>query len=105
MDSAGAAVLNRAHEVILTAVVVLVVPRVQMAVISITGSLGLGSNSVVQYTDRRLFSGNTKDTPFMTASSPTDFNTTHSSNGQTQKTKLSRREIIGIKINLCCLWF
>ena len=51
---------NRMHDAILTAIDKVVIPRVQMAVKSITGSTGLGTNSEVQNPDRRDFLGNNK---------------------------------------------
>ena len=47
VDSAVIAVENRMHDAILTAVNDGVIPRVEMAVISITGSSGNGPNSIV----------------------------------------------------------
>ena len=51
-----------------------VIPRVEMAVRSITGSSGSGPNSIVQNPDRRYFKGNTENTPLRSASSRLDLN-------------------------------
>ena len=68
------AVNNRVHDVILTAMDNLVIPRVVLAVRSITGSSGHGPKSVVQYPDQENSSGNMENTPLMTASSRIDTN-------------------------------
>ena len=52
----------------------LVLPRIEMAVRSITGSSGHEPNSVVQNPDQLNFSGNTENTPLMMASNRTDLN-------------------------------
>ena len=51
-----------------------VIPRVEMAVRSVTGSSGSGPNSIVQNPDRRDFTGNTEKTPLRSASSRLDSN-------------------------------
>ena len=60
---------NRMHGAILTAMDKVVLPRVEMAVTSITGSSGHRPNSEVQNPDRRDFLGNAGNTPLMSASS------------------------------------
>ena len=46
-----------------------IIPRVDMAVKSIAGASREGPNSVVQNPDRRVFTGNTGNTPPRSASS------------------------------------
>ena len=55
-----------------------VVPRVEMAMISTTGSSGHGPNRKFQNPDQQDFPGDTENTPLMTASSRTDINNNHS---------------------------
>ena len=74
VDSAVIAVENRMHDVILTAMNDMVIPRVEMAVRSITGSSGNRPNSIGQNPDRRDFTGNTKTTPLRSTSSQLDLN-------------------------------
>ena len=65
------------HDAILTAINYVVLPRVEMAVRSITGSSGNGpnsTNSIVQHPDRRDFTRNTENTPLRSASSRLDLN-------------------------------
>ena len=50
---------NRMHDAILTAMGNVVIPRVEVAVRSITGSSGQGPSGVVQNADRTDFTGNT----------------------------------------------
>ena len=57
-DNALTAVENRFHEAILPSMDNLVIPRVETAVRSITGSSGRGPNSVAHNHDQRDFSGN-----------------------------------------------
>ena len=52
----------------------LVIPGVEMAMRSITGSSGRGPNSVVQNTDQRDFSGTMENSPPMTTSGRVDLN-------------------------------
>ena len=61
-------IANRMHDAVLAAMDNMVIPRVQMAMRSITESLGRGSISVVQNRDQKDFTGNTENTPLMTAS-------------------------------------
>ena len=63
---------NRMHDAILTAMDNVVIPRVEMAVRSITGSSGHGTNSVVQNPDKKDFIGNTENIPLKSASSQLD---------------------------------
>ena len=62
------------HDTILTAMDNVVIARVEMAMRSITGSSRHGPNSVVQNSDRGDFTGNTENTPLMSASSRLDLN-------------------------------
>ena len=72
VDSAVMAVENRMHDAILTAVNDVVIPRVEMAVISSTGSSRNGPNSIVHNPEWRNFTGNTENTPLKSASSRLD---------------------------------
>ena len=60
------------HDAILTAIDIVVVPRVEMTVKSITGSTGRRPNIEVQICDRRDFLGIVWNTPLMSASSRLD---------------------------------
>ena len=62
------------HDIILTAMDNVVIPRVEMTVRSITRSLGQGPSSVVQNPDQRDLTGNTVNTPLMSASIRLDLN-------------------------------
>ena len=62
------------HDAILTAMNNLVIPRVVMAVRSITGSSENGPNSLVQNPARRVFMGNTESTPLRSTSGRLDLN-------------------------------
>ena len=53
---------NCMHEAILTAMNDMVIPRVEIAVTLITGSSGIGPNSIVQNPHRRDFTENTENT-------------------------------------------
>ena len=68
------------HDAILTAMDKVVIPRVAMAVRSITGSSGHGPCSEVQNPDRRDFLGNAGNTPLMSASC----NTSQDKNDETR---------------------
>ena len=68
VDNAPIAVENRTQEAILPAMNDVVVPRVEMAVRSITGSSGYGTNCIAQNQDRRDCTGNTYNTPLRSAS-------------------------------------
>ena len=74
VDSAVIAVENRIYDAILTAMNDVVIPRVEMAVKSITSSSGNGPNSIVQNPARRDFTGNTENTRLRSASSWSDLN-------------------------------
>ena len=60
-----------------------VIRRVEMAVRSVTGSSGRGSNSEVHNRYQRDFSGNMENTPLMTASSRVDLNIDQDRNDET----------------------
>ena len=75
VDKAVLTVENRMHDAILTAMDKMVIPRVETAVRSITGSTGHGPISDVQNSDRRDFIGNAGNTPLMSAFSRSDLNT------------------------------
>ena len=72
IESAVLTIENRIHDFILTAMDNVVIPRVEMAVRSITELSGRGSSSVVQNPGQRNFTGNTVNTPLMSASSRVD---------------------------------
>ena len=74
VDSAVIAVENLMHDAILTAMNDVVIPRVEIAVRSITGSSGNGRNSIFQNTDQRDFTGKTENTPLRSASTRLDLN-------------------------------
>ena len=76
IDRVVAAVETWDFDAILTSMVRVVIPRVEMAMRSITGfgSSGRGPCSVVQNSDRRDFLGNMEDTPLMTACYRADLN-------------------------------
>ena len=62
----------------------MVVPRVEIAMTSITSSPGHRPYSVVQNLDRRDFLGNTDSTPLMLASSQLGLNTNQDRNDETR---------------------
>ena len=64
-----------------------VLPRIEMAVRSITASSRRGPNKVVQNPDQRGFSGNLEDIPLMTASSCTDLNIKNNRNDETRSSE------------------
>ena len=70
--SAVMTVENCMHDSILTAIKNAVIPRVEMAVKSITGSTGHGMNSEVQNPQGKEFLEIIRNTPFMSASSRLD---------------------------------
>ena len=72
VSSAVMIIENRMHDAILTTIDNVVIPRVEMAVKSITGSAGHGRSSEVHNLDRRYFLRNVRNTPFMSASSQLD---------------------------------
>ena len=69
VDNDVTAVKNRIYDAILTAMDNVVIPRAEMAARSLTESSGRGPNGIVQNTAQRDFSGNTENTPLMSASS------------------------------------
>ena len=72
IDCVVAAVENRAHDAILTAMDSVVIPRVEMAVKSMTGLSERGRNSVSRNPYHREFSGNMAIRPLRAASSRMD---------------------------------
>ena len=74
VDSAVITDENRRHDAILTTLNDVVIPRVEMAVRSITGSSRNGPNSIDQKPDRRDFTGNSENTPLRSTSSRLDLN-------------------------------
>ena len=83
-SSAVMTVEKRMHDAILTAIDNVVIPRVQMAVKSITGSRGHGTNNEVQNPDRGDFSGNIRNTPLTWASSRLDLDNELKRNDETR---------------------
>ena len=84
MDSVVAAVENRVHDAILTAIDSVVIPRVEMAVGSITRYSGHVPSSVHGYPVQRNFSWNMEDTPLLMAFSRADLNINCSGNDETR---------------------
>ena len=74
VDNVVIAVENRLHEAILTAMNIVVIPWVEMAVRSITGSSENGPNSIVQNSDRTNLTVNAESTPLRSACSLLDLN-------------------------------
>ena len=72
------------HDVILTATDSMGIPRVEMAMKSITDSTGHGTNGEVQNPDRWDFLGNIRNTPLMSASSRLDLDNELKRNGETR---------------------
>ena len=85
VSSAVMTVENRMHDAILTAIGNVVITRVEMAVKSITGLTGHGTNSEVQNPDRRDFLGNIRNTPLTSASSRLDLDNELNRNDETRK--------------------
>ena len=83
VDNAVSTVENRMDDAILTAMDKVVIPRIEMAVKSITSSSGHGPNSDVQNPDRRDFLENAGNSPFMSASSRFDLNRNQDRNDET----------------------
>ena len=77
-------VKNCMHDAILTAIVNLVIARVEMAVKSITDSTGLGTSSEFQKTDRRYFLGKKVNNPLMSASGWLDLDNELNRNDETR---------------------
>ena len=74
VDSVVIAVKKCMHDAILTAMSNMVIPRVEMAVRSFTGSSGSGPKSLVQNPDRIDFTDNTANTPLRSDSSRLELN-------------------------------
>ena len=75
---------KRVPDVILAAIFNVVIPRVVMAVRSITESSGREPSSLVQKPDQRGISGNTANTLLMSASSRVDLNIDQDTNDGTR---------------------
>ena len=73
------------HNAIMTAMDKMVIPRVEVAVRSITGSSGHGPSSEGQNTDRMDFLGNAGNTPRMSAPNRLYLNTNQDRNDETRK--------------------
>ena len=86
-DGVVLTVENRMHDAILTAMDKVLMPRVATAVRSSSGSIGHGPTSGVQNPDRRDFTGNTENTPLMSAFSRLDLNIDQDRIGQTRDTE------------------
>ena len=71
------------HDAILTALKNEVLPQVEMVVKSITESSGRETNSMVQNSDQRDFTGNTENTALILASSWLDLNVDQVRNEET----------------------
>ena len=74
VESAVIVVENRMHDATLTAMNIVVIPRVEMVVKSITGASGNGPNSIIQNSDRRYFTRSTENTPLRSATGWLDSN-------------------------------
>ena len=83
VNNAVFTVENRMHDAIFSAMDNVVIPRVQMAVKSITGSSGKGPSSIVQNPNRRDFTRNTEKTPLISASSRLDLSVDQDRNVET----------------------
>ena len=75
---------NRMHDAILSAIDNVVIPRVEMAVKSVTGSTGHETTSEVQIRDLRGFLGNIRNTPLMSASNWLDLDNDLNRNDETR---------------------
>ena len=84
VDNAVSIVENCMHDAILTTMSKVVIPRVEMAVRSITGSWGHVPNCEVQNPDHRDFLGNTGNTQLMSASSRLNLNKNQDKNDDTR---------------------
>ena len=93
---------NLMHEVILTAIDEVVIPRVEMAVKSFTSSTGNGTNSEVQHPERREFLGNLRNTPLMSASSRLDLDNELHENDETRNDEVEDGDFPALKPN--CDW-
>ena len=74
VNNAVTSVENRMHDAILAGLDKAVIPGVEMALRSITGSSGHGPNGEVQNSHRTDFLGNAGNTPLMSASGRLDLN-------------------------------
>ena len=83
VNNAVFTVENCMHDAVLSAMDNVVIPRVQIAVKSITGSSGKGPSSIVQNPNRRDFTGNTENTPLISASSRLDLSVDQDRNVET----------------------
>ena len=72
VSSAVMTVENCMHDEILTAIDRVIIPKIEMAMKSITGSAGRGRSSEVHKSDRRNFLENIRNNPFTSASSRLD---------------------------------
>ena len=84
VDNAVKTGKNCMHDACLTAMNEIVIPKAQMAVRPINKSSVQGPSSVVQKHDRRDFTGKTKNTPLMLASSRLDLNVDQYRNDETR---------------------
>ena len=84
VDNAVMTVEKRVHDAILTAMDNVTIPRVEIAVRSVTESAGQEPNSVVQNAGQRDFSGNREDTPLMWASNRLDSSFDQDRNDETR---------------------
>ena len=84
VSSAVMTVENCMQDAILTAIHNLVFSRVEMALKSVTGSTGHGTNSEVQNLDRRDFFGIIRNIPLMSASSRFDLDNELDRNDETR---------------------
>ena len=84
VDNNVMAVEKLVHEAFLVAMDNVVTPKVEMVVISFTGSSGRGPHSVVHYPVQRDFSGRMENTPLMAASSQVDSNIDQHRNYETR---------------------
>ena len=76
-DAVNCAVIvvkNRVQDSFLTAMNKVAFPRIEMAVRLITGSLGNEPNSIIENPDRRVFTGDTKNTQLRPTSNRLDLN-------------------------------
>ena len=78
------AVENQVNDAILTTMDNVVMPRFELAVRSITKLSGREPNCVVQNPDQRDFTGNTENTPLMSASSRLNLNIEQERNDETR---------------------
>ena len=92
VGSAVAAVQNRMHDLILTAMNSVVMPIVGMAVKLITGSSRHGPNSIVQNPDQKDFLSGMDDIPLLTIYSRTDLNINDNENNETWNSEWQYRD-------------